>query len=136
TMVGWDLDRYIRRAEAFGWNAIAIDGHDVDAIEAAYAADEATTGRPTVIVAKTKKGKGVKAVEDQPGKHGKPLDDPEAAIKELGGERDITVQVAAPEGGKPHEFATSAGDLPTWELDEQEATRKAYGEALAALGGQ
>jgi transketolase len=136
TMVGWDLDRYVRRAEAFGWNAIAIDGHDVDAIEAAYAEAEATTGRPTVIVAKTKKGKGVKAVEDQPGKHGKPLDDPEEAIKELGGERDITVQVAAPEGGKPHEFATSAGDLPTWELDEQEATRKAYGEALAALGGQ
>ena len=37
TMVGWDLDRYERRAEAFGWHAIAIDGHDVDAIEAAYA---------------------------------------------------------------------------------------------------
>ena len=75
TMVGWDLDRYAQRARAFGWNAIEIDGHDVDAIDAAYTEAEATTGRPTVIIAKTKKGKGVKAVEDQPGKHGKPLDD-------------------------------------------------------------
>ena len=135
TMVGWDLDTYVRRAEAFGWHAIAIDGHDVEAIEAAYAEAEATTGRPTVIVARTKKGKGVKAVEDQPGKHGKPLDDPEAAIAELGGERDIAVTVAAPAAGAPHRFPTSGGELPTWELGAEEATRKAYGEALAALGG-
>ena len=44
TMLGWDLDGYVRRIEAFGWKAIAIDGHDVDAIEAAYAEAEATTG--------------------------------------------------------------------------------------------
>jgi transketolase len=134
TMVGWDLDRYVRRAEAFGWNAIAIDGHDVEAIARAY--DEAlkTTGRPTVIVARTKKGKGVKAVEDQPGKHGKPLDDPEAAIQELGGERDLSVRLATPEGGKPHTFAAPGGELPSWDVGEQEATRKAYGEALTALG--
>src|SRR5215203_3181690 len=91
TMVGWDLDRYVRRAEAFGWQAIAIDGHDVDAIGGAYDEAVKTTGKPTAIFARTKKGKGVKAVEDQPGKHGKPLDDPEAAIAELGGERDLSV---------------------------------------------
>ena len=67
TMLGWDLDGYANRAEAFGWHAIEIDGHDVDAIEAAYAAAEETTGKPTVIIARTKKGKGVKAVEDLPG---------------------------------------------------------------------
>jgi transketolase len=134
TMSGWDLDRYVRRAEAFGWNAIAIDGHDVDAIARAYDEAVKTTGRPTVIVAKTKKGKGVKAVEDQPGKHGKPLDEPEAAIEELGGERDLSVQLAAPAGGSPHTFATSGGELPSWDVGEQEATRKAYGEALTALG--
>ena len=78
TMLGWDIDGYVRRIEAFGWKAIAIDGHDVDAIEAAYAEAEATTGQPVAIVARTKKGRGVKAVEDQEGKHGKPLDDPEA----------------------------------------------------------
>ena len=136
TMVGWDLDTYVRRAEAFGWNAIAIDGHDVEAIERAYAGAEATTGRPTVIIARTKKGKGVKVVEDQPGKHGKPLDDADAAIEELGGERDITVRLGTPEGGTPHRFEAGGGELPTWDVGEEEATRKAYGEALAALGGQ
>jgi transketolase len=134
TMVGWDLDVYLRRAEAFGWNAIAIDGHDVDAIASAYDEAVETTGKPTVIVAKTKKGKGVKAVEDQPGRHGKPLDDPEAAIEELGGERDLSVQIAAPEAGSPHAFSASGGELPTYDVGGQEATRKAYGEALTALG--
>jgi transketolase len=135
TMLGWDMDGYVRRAEAFGWNAIAIDGHDVDQIEAAYAEAESTTDRPTAIFARTKKGKGVKAVEDLPDKHGKPLDDPEAAIAELGGERDLTVEVAKPEGdGEPHTFAVPGGELPTWELGDEEATRKAFGVALAALG--
>ena len=136
TMLGWDLDGYADRIRAFGWHAITIDGHDVDAIEAAYAEAESTTGRPTAIVARTMKGRGVKAVEDLPGKHGKPLDDPEAAIEELGGERDLTVELAAPVGGSPHTFPTTDTPLPTWELGEEVATRKAYGEALAALGGR
>jgi transketolase len=135
TMSGWDLDRYVRRAEAFGWHAIAIDGHDVGAIAAAYDEAVGTTGRPTAIFARTKKGKGVKAVEDQPGRHGKPLDEPEAAIEELGGERDLSVSLAAPEAGEPHAFGTDSGaTLPAWEVGDQEATRKAYGEALTALG--
>jgi transketolase len=53
TMLGWDLDAYAERLRAFGWHAIAIDGHDVDAIEAAYAEAEQTTGRPTAIIART-----------------------------------------------------------------------------------
>jgi transketolase len=134
TMLGWDVNGYVRRAEAFGWNAIAIDGHDVEAIEEAYAEAEATKGKPTVIVARTKKGKGVKAVEDLPGKHGKPLDDPDEAIEELGGERDLEVDVAKPPAGEPHRFETSDGTMPTYELGDEVATRKAYGEAIAALG--
>ena len=136
TMLGWDTEGYAKRFEAFGWNAVVVDGHDVDAIEAAYADAEATTDRPTAIVARAKKGKGVKAVEDQPGKHGKPLDDPEAAIEELGGERDLKVPLAKPPGGTPHRFETTGADLPTWELGEEVATRKAYGEAITALGAQ
>ena len=85
-MHGWDLDSYAKRAEAFGWHAIEIDGHDVEAIDQAYAEAIATKDRPTVIVAKTVKGKGVKAVENEEGWHGKALDDPEAAIEELGGD--------------------------------------------------
>jgi transketolase len=134
TMVGWDLERYRARAEAFGWHAITADGHDVDAIAAAFEEAVTTTGKPAVIIARTKKGKGVKAVEDQPGKHGKPLDDPEAAIEELGGERDLSVRIAAPEAGDAHAFSVPGGELPTWDVGDQEATRKAYGEALAALG--
>src|SRR4051812_11490625 len=134
TMLGWHLDGYIKRIEAFGWKAIAIDGHDVEAIEAAYTEAENTAGQPVAIVARTKKGKGVKAVEDQPGKHGKPLDDVDEAIAELGGERDLHVQLAPAAGGTPHRFEVGGGELPTWELGEEVATRKAYGEALAALG--
>ena len=133
TMLGWDLDGYVRRIEAFGWKAIAIDGHDVEAIEAAYAEAEATTDRPTAIVAKTKKGKGVKAVEDQPGKHGKPLEDPEAAIEELGGERDLCRRGGRSPRRHAARLRDAGGSLPSWELGDEEATRKAYGVSIAAL---
>jgi transketolase len=138
TMLGWDLDGYADRARAFGWHAIVVDGHDLDAVEAAFAEVRTTTGQPTVLLARTLKGRGVDAVEDQPGKHGKPLEDPDAAIAELGGERDLRVTVTAPDrSAEPHRFATSGSgsDLPTWEVGEEVATRKAYGEALSALGG-
>jgi transketolase len=136
TMLGWDLDAYVQRLQAFGWHAIEIDGHDVEEIERAYAEAETIRERPTAIVARTMKGRGVKAVEDRPDKHGKPLDEPEAAIEELGGERDLRVQLASPAGGTPHRFAATETAMPTWELGEEVATRKAYGEALAALGSR
>ncbi len=136
TMHGWDLDSYAKRAEAFGWHAIEIDGHDVEEIDRAYAEAIETKGQPTVIVARTIKGKGVKAVENKEGWHGKALDDPDAAIEELGGIRDIKVDVPKPEfDGKPHEFETTGPlELPTYELGDEVATRKAYGDALKALG--
>ncbi len=135
TMLGWDMDGYAARTRAFGWNPIVIDGHDVEAVDAAYREAVATTGRPSVILARTKKGKGVKAVEDQPGHHGKPLDDPEAAIRELGGERHLHVTTSKPDdAGEVHGFAAEGGEMPRWELGEEVPTRKAYGEALAALG--
>jgi transketolase len=134
TMLGWDMEGYAERLRAFGWHAIVIDGHDVDAVEAAYAEAEATEGRPTAVVARTMKGRGVKAVEDQPGKHGKPLDDPEEAVAELGGERDLTVQLGRPQAGTPHRFTVTGGELPSYELGAEVATRKAYGETIAALG--
>jgi transketolase len=133
TMLGWDLDAYVRRIEAFGWKAIAVDGHDVEAIEAAYAEAEATSGQPVAIVARTMKGRGVKAVEDQPGKHGKPVEDTEAAVAELGGERSLSVDVARPEAGTPYVFPVAGDGLPTYELGAEVATRKAYGESIAAL---
>jgi transketolase len=136
TMHGWDLDSYAKRAQAFGWHAIEIDGHDVDAIDAAYAEALDTTGKPTVIVAKTIKGKGVKAVEDKGGFHGKALDDPEAAIEELGGIRNIVVDVTKPDlDREQHVFEHGTLELPRYEVGGDDvATRKAYGDALKALG--
>jgi transketolase len=135
TMHGWDLGLYAERARAFGWETIEIDGHDVEAIEDAYARAEQVSGRPAVVLARTKKGAGVKAVEDQPGKHGKPIEDAAAAIEELGGERDLTVEVSKPsEKVEPHRFEAPGGELPRYEVGDEVATRKAYGEALKALG--
>ena len=89
-----------------------------------------TTGKPTAIVARTKKGKGVKAVEDQPGKHGKPLDDPEEAIA---GARRRARPVAStwpsPRRASRTVSRRAGGELPTWELGDEVATRKAYGES-------
>ena len=134
TMVEWDLDVYRDRAHAFGWETIEIDGHDVEAIDRAYTEAQSASGKPTVVIARTIKGKGVKAVENQLGWHGKALDDADEAIAELGGVRNIHVDVAKPEPGEPHRFETGALDLPRYDVGDEVATRKAYGEALAALG--
>jgi transketolase len=134
TMVGWDLAVYAERARAFGWHAVIVDGHDVEAIDAAFAEALATNGKPTVIVARTQKGHGVAAVEDRNGFHGKPLDDPDAAIAELGGLRDIRVDVATPDAHPQRAATRGVLELPRYELGSEVATRKAYGDALAALG--
>ncbi|HEX3621063.1 MAG TPA: transketolase [Acidimicrobiales bacterium] len=136
TRHSWDLDAYRNRAEAFGWHAIELDGHDVEAIDAAFAEAVATTGKPTVLIAKTKKGKGVPWVEDQLNAHGKAVDRWEEAIEVLGGDRHLRVDVPKPPAGvTPHTFQTSGAlELPSYEKGDKVATRKAYGEALAALG--
>jgi transketolase len=134
TMVGWNAGTYVARAEAFGWNAVEVDGHDVEAIDEAYAAAIATTGKPTLVVARTVKGKGVAAVENVNGFHGKPLDDPDAAIAELGGVTDVHVDVPKPEAGERERPPAGELELPRYELGDEVATRKAYGDALAALG--
>jgi transketolase len=136
TMHGWDLDDYARRFNAAGWHTIELDGHDAMAIDVALTEATETGGRPTALIAKTEKGHGVAAVANRNGRHGKPLDDAAAAIRELGGERDLRVEVQKPAfDGDPHAFPTDGRILPPrYEVGAKEATRKAYGEALAALG--
>ena len=136
TMHGWDLDAYATRAKAFGWHAIEIDGHDVAAIDAAYREATSTSGRPTAIIARTEKGHGVSAVANQNGAHGKPVPDEEEAIRELGGRRNLSIQVATPDGdASPHRFESSGKlSLPAYEVGTKMATRKAFGDALVALG--
>jgi transketolase len=136
TMHGWDLDAYVRRAQVAGWHAMAIDGHDVAEIDQAYTDAARTELRPTMIVARTEKGHGVAAVANQNGFHGKALADPEAAIAELGGLRHIRVSVSPPDQTveiRPR-LEPDVVRLPAYEVGTSEATRRAYGEALAAVG--
>ncbi|MER6162174.1 transketolase [Streptomyces sp. NPDC001868] len=135
TRHGHDLDAYARRFAAFGWHTIEIDGHDVDAVERAYGEAESTKGQPTVILARTLKGKGVEAVQDREGLHGKPLKDADDAIAELGGVRDLRVEVHQPPAARMlHAVRTGHLELPRFEVGDEVATRDAYGQALAALG--
>ncbi|AXE40043.1 transketolase [Acidipropionibacterium virtanenii] len=137
TELGWDVDAYARRFEAFGARVITIDGHDLDAIDAALTDAENPDGRPTVILARTVKGKGVPQVEDSPDWHGKPLpsDIADAAIESLGGVRNDVV--TGPRPGvttpSPAPLATTV-ELPSYEPGQEMATRKAYGAALTAVG--
>jgi transketolase len=135
TMYGWDAESYADRARSFGWEAFVIDGHDFDSIDEAYAEAITISGRPTVIIARTRKGKGVAAVEDQPGWHGKVLPDAEAAIAELGGRRAIRIEVAPPPAQPAaRSYLSEQPSLPLYEVGTAKSTRRAYGEALAALG--
>ncbi|MCQ9131800.1 transketolase [Streptomyces hilarionis] len=136
TRHGHDLDAYARRFQAFGWHTVEVDGHDVDAVDRAYGEAVSTKGQPTVVLARTLKGRGVSSVQDREGLHGKPLPDADEAIEELGGVRDLRVRVHAPADARMlHSVPGGRLDLPRWDKGEEAATRDAYGQALAALGG-
>ncbi|MEV4579750.1 transketolase [Nonomuraea jabiensis] len=135
TRHGWDTGAYARRFGAFGWHTIEIDGHDPGQID--YALSDAcnTRRRPTVILAKTRKGEGALEVENREGAHGKPLKEPDKAVGELGGRRDLRVEVHKPEApAAPYRFESRPTSLPAYEVGDKAATRTAFGEALAALG--
>ena len=137
TELGWDLDMYAKRIEGFGCRAIPIDGHDLAEIDTALAS-VGEAGQPTVILARTRKGRGFTEVEDREGWHGTPLpkEMAERAIVELGGERHITVTGLPPEGGSPRIWPSGEVRLPRYELGVKVATRKAFGAALAAVGAR
>ena len=132
TMLQWDGARYAARAESFGWRALQVNGHDVAAIDRAFTEASDGTG-PTLVIAKTEKGHGVSFLANAEGWHGKALDEQQAkqAIEELGGERHITITPPKPEGHVEPDERHWAFGLP--EYDAEVATRKAFGESLAAL---
>jgi transketolase len=137
TELGWNTAAYEARAKGFGWNAIVIDGHNYDEINSAFAQASQPNGSPTVIIAKTIKGKGVSFVENKNGWHGKALNQQqeEQALSELHAVRSKTFPVQKPENLQPApEAAKKAIELPKYDGKEQVATRKAYGDALLALG--
>jgi transketolase len=132
TMLQWDLETYAARARSFGWHPIEVDGHDVAAIDAAFIEAEGSD-RPAIVIAKTEKGHGVSFLANREGWHGKALSQEEAerAIAELGGPRDVSVTPRKPEAGVSPPADVPSVVLPVYA--EAIATRKAFGEALAAL---
>jgi transketolase len=157
TMLEWNTAAYAARARSFGWDTIEIDGHDLAAIDGAYRRAEQAADVPTMIIARTRKGKGAAMVEDKGGWHGKalPEDDAQKVIADLGGVRSIAVQVTVPEerspgdrtsGDHPPADRQSGGRRPSanhpaeaalplsYRVGDSVATRRAYGDALKALG--
>jgi transketolase len=135
TMHGWDADTFARRAQAYGWHSIEIDGHDVTSIDDAFR-EASAADRPTLIIARTEKGHGVSFLANHEGWHGKavPADQEGAAIEELGGIRSLIVTPPGPEEFKPLSIGElRAGPAPSY--TDPIPTRKAFGEALAWLAG-
>jgi transketolase len=144
TMWKHDLDQFARRWRAFGWHAIALDGHDMSAILDAYAEARSTKGRPTMIVARTLKGKGISFIEGKDNWHGKPLkqgEECDRAIAELEARivpaadaLDLASRIAKPSSRPPSPPAPKPIAPPSYAIGDQVATREAYGSALAKLG--
>lgn len=137
TDLGWNGPAYAARARAFGWHVVEIDGHDLERINQAFVEATGPRDAPTLIVAKTIKGRGVSFLENKDGWHGKALDAKQAeqAIQELGGNQAVSVQVPKPAAGSAEtRRPTPKPKLPVYEAGASVATRKAYGDALRALG--
>jgi transketolase len=137
TDLSWDVEAYARRIEGFGCRTISIDGHDLAEIDKALS-DVSGAEQPTVILARTRKGRGFEEVEDREGWHGRalPAEMAERAVIELGGERHITVRGPRPESGSPRARPSGDVKLPRYELGAKVATRLAFGQALAAVGAR
>jgi transketolase len=136
TMYGHDLGAYQQRIAAFGWNTILVDGHSLPEILDAFELARRVEDKPTMIIAWTIKGKGVREVEDKNGWHGKPLDREllKRAIEGLG-EINISVrgQIPKPEDRRPRPIFSSEAQPMDYQDETSVATRTAYGNALKRL---
>ena len=141
TMWQHDMGQFERRWQAFGWNTVVIDGHDIAAILDAFETARSTKGQPTMILARTEKGKGVSFTEGKDNWHGKAFkkDELEKAVKELESQMVSGVTVKAPDlirkpqtTSRPAETAKALPG-PNYKLGDQVATREAFGDALAKL---
>ena len=139
-----DMAALDRKWTAFGWHTVVIDGHDMAEILAALDDAKRTSGQPTMILAKTIKGKGVSFMEGEAGWHGKPItpgDELDQALGELelqlGENRtlpSITVPSSVQKDSDGFPVAVRLPRDPPYDLGSEVATRVAYGNAIAALG--
>jgi transketolase len=141
TMLQHHMDVHRARWEAFGWNAIVVDGHDISALLKAFAEAGSTKGKPSIILAETVKAKGMDGYEDKEGWHGKPLskDEAERVVgileKSLTGEGDHwTPNLPARRRASETPAPTGTAPKPPYNIGGKDvATRKAFGDALQAL---
>ena len=144
TMWQHDMDAFARRWRAFGWHAVVIDGHDLDQVLDAYEEARRTKGQPTMILARTIKGKGVSFAEGKDGWHGRAFkkgDELDRALAELekqlvpaSSSMNLAQQIPRPAAKPPREAPPKPMAAPSYKLGEQVATREAYGTAIAKLG--
>jgi len=139
TMFGHHIEKYTSRFQAFGFEVMAINGHDLDEIQKAFdAATENNTGKPYAIIAKTFKGKGISFLENKDGWHGKALkkDELQKALAELGNADDnLRFNLKKPGQTKLPEntHAESSAEM-SFEKNKEYATREVFGQVLVKLG--
>lgn len=140
TMHEHDLDAYERRIASFGWNTIVVDGHSIEEIKNVYTNVYIShTGQPTMVIAKTLKGKGVSMMEDKDWWHGRALkqNEYEKALEELG-EIDYEIRgTITPPDDVPLAHTASRPSAPlSYDPEKPIATRRAYGNALVRLADE
>jgi transketolase len=129
-----DTATYARRAEAFGWRSVEVDGHDLEAVDRALALAGEGDGRPLAILAATEKGHGLGDAAGREGLHGRPLADPDAVLTLLGPSPEVTCPPATPPPVAARSPRRVPVRLPEYAVGDVVATRLAYGETLVALG--
>jgi transketolase len=142
TQFDHDMELIASRWIAFGWRAIVVDGHDIPALLNAYEEARATKGRPTMILARTLKGKGLSSIEGKDNWHGKALktgDEADKAIAELKKQLIEGAPKPAVQGPRSSSKSRQKADYsklaaPAYKMGDLVATREAYGTALAAVG--
>ena len=140
TQWGHDIEAYAARWRAASWHVVSIDGHDLAQVLAALDEARHTRGRPTMILAKTIKGKGVSVMEGKEGWHGKALKSgPELdkALAELEAQlvkEDEPLSPPPPRQAASRPAARAPLPAPSYAMGDSVATREAFGAALARLG--
>ncbi|XP_076043912.1 transketolase-like protein 2 isoform X2 [Oratosquilla oratoria] len=136
-----DMDTYRKRLETFGFNALVVDGHDVEALCKAFHEAAQTKGKPTAILAKTYKGRGFPGIEDEDNWHGKPLGGKaedvisaiEARVKNAGPNQLVPEKPLKPDAPAVDISNVELSSPPNYEKGQKVATRQAYGTALTKL---
>jgi transketolase len=140
TMLQHNMEAYHSRWSGFGWHAIIVDGHDMAALLAAFDEASRTKGKPTVLLARTFKGRGISFMENHPSWHGKPIpkgEETQKAIDELTKQlksSSVTVHIKKPTAPAANSFVATALPPSPYKPGDSVATREAFGLALEALG--